>query len=62
MLTERERQVLVMLTEGKRQKAIADEIGISHRTIRMHVINAVKRMGARTPEQAIALAIRGGEI
>ena len=40
----------------------AERLGISPETVRTHVRNAMNKLGARTRAQAIAIAMRDGEI
>lgn len=54
-LTEREKDVLKLLLEGKLNKIIADELGISMRTVELHRANIFKKMGVHN---AIELAQR----
>src|SRR5688572_6934842 len=61
-LTPREREVMTMLALGDTGAEIAEKLFISPETVRIHVRNARRRLGARTRAQAIALAIRDGEI
>ena len=42
--------------------AAAERLGISPETVRTHVRNAMNKLGARTRAQAIAIAMRDGEI
>ena len=56
-LTLRERQVLAALAEGMTRKEIAWQLGVTERTVRLHTRRACERLGARTVEQAIAIAV-----
>jgi DNA-binding CsgD family transcriptional regulator len=47
---------------GMTTTAAADQLGISPETVRTHVRNAMNKLGARTRAQAIAVAMRDGEI
>jgi DNA-binding NarL/FixJ family response regulator len=51
-LTERELQVLRLLTEGESNKAIAGALGISERTARTHVSNILAKLGVTSRTQA----------
>lgn len=62
VLTPREREVMTMLALGDTGAEIAAKLFISPETVRIHVRNARRRLGARTKAQAIALALRDGEI
>jgi DNA-binding NarL/FixJ family response regulator len=60
-LTDREHQVLSLLTGGRSQKQIATELGISVKTVGAHVQNLLSKLGLHTRVEAVALAIRAGE-
>lgn len=62
VLTPREREVLERLALGRTGSEAARELGISPETVRVHVRNAMRRLGARTRVQAIGLALASGEI
>jgi two-component system response regulator DctR len=47
-LTSRERQVMELIIVGKFNKVIADELGISMRTVEVHRANLFEKMGVRT--------------
>lgn len=47
-LTSREQQVMELILAGKFNKVIADELGISMRTVEVHRANVFEKMGVRT--------------
>lgn len=61
-LTRREQESLRLVAMGMTTAAAADQLGISPETVRTHVRNAMNKLGARTRAQAIAVAMRDGEI
>ena len=61
-LTEREREVLSRVAKGARMDRISEAMGISARTVEFHAANARKKLGARTREQAVAIALVNGLI
>jgi DNA-binding CsgD family transcriptional regulator len=61
-LTRREREVLVWLATGLRTTRIADRMGIACVTVNKHLLSSRHKLGARTREQALAIAIRDGLI
>jgi len=61
-LTRREQESLRLVAMGMTTTAAADQLGISPETVRTHVRNAMNKLGARTRAQAIAVAMRDGEI
>jgi len=54
-LTQREREIVRALAGGASDKEIAKELHLSVNTVRSHVQNAIRRMGARSREHAVAL-------
>ncbi|MFB7662443.1 sigma factor-like helix-turn-helix DNA-binding protein [Kitasatospora sp. NPDC056138] len=56
MLSPREAQVLTMLATGTDLQAIAGELGIAPTTARSHLNRAMRKLGLRTREEALALA------
>ncbi|HYZ28977.1 MAG TPA: LuxR C-terminal-related transcriptional regulator [Thermoleophilaceae bacterium] len=61
-LTVREQESLRLVAMGLTTAAAASRLGISPETVRTHVRNAMNKLGARTRAQAIAVAMRDGEI
>ncbi len=61
-LTFREREVLTLLARGSSARAIAESASLSPDTVRTHVRNAMKKLGARSRPHAIALAVKHGHI
>jgi DNA-binding NarL/FixJ family response regulator len=57
-LTQREREVLRLLADGKTNERIGDELAISPQTVRTHVQKAMEKLGATTRVQAVATALR----
>lgn len=59
-LTPREQNVLNALVEGKQNKIVAFNLGLSVRTVEMHRANLLNKLGLRTPQEAVALLARAG--
>lgn len=59
-LTERERDVLVLVANGRSNKSIADELVISERTARTHVSNVLRKLQLTSRTQAALVAVREG--
>lgn len=59
-LTERERQVLKGLTEGKANKEIARDLDLSEPTIKLHVKTLYRKVGASNRTQAALIAREAG--
>jgi pimeloyl-ACP methyl ester carboxylesterase/DNA-binding CsgD family transcriptional regulator len=55
-LSARERDILVLLTEGLGNAAIADRLALSEKTVRNHASNVFDKLGVSTRAQAIVLA------
>jgi DNA-binding NarL/FixJ family response regulator len=58
-LTAREREVLGLLAEGMPNKQIARVLGISVRTVTVHVSNLLRKTGAASRTEAALKAIKG---
>lgn len=61
-LSTREREVLQLLARGLNARQVAEELVLSPGTVRTHVRNAMRRLGARTRVEATALALERGDI
>ena len=59
-LTERELEVLQLLTRGLSNHAIADELYVSDRTVQAHLTSIFSKMGVTSRLEAVLLAIRRG--
>jgi DNA-binding NarL/FixJ family response regulator len=59
-LTDREREILVLVAQGLSNQQIADALVISERTARTHVSNILSKLGLASRTQAALLAIREG--
>src|SRR5205085_8378555 len=61
-LTEREREVVELIGEGRTAREIAEELQISHNTVRSHVWNAMTKLGARSRAHLVAKALGEGRL
>jgi DNA-binding NarL/FixJ family response regulator len=61
-LTEREREVLILIAQGQANKEIAGALGITERTARTHVSNILGKLGLASRTQAALFAVREGLI
>ena len=53
-LSDRERDCLAFMADGRRDKDIADLLGITETTVRFHIDNARRKLGAKNRAQAVA--------
>lgn len=60
VLTPRERECLLWLSKGLRHEQIAHRLGLKPVTVEFHLANARNKLGARTREQALAIALKKG--
>ena len=61
-LTPRERQVLVGLSEGKANKIIAAELGISPRTVETYRADIMQKLATRSLAETVRVALAGGVV
>ncbi|MFM9542200.1 response regulator [Streptomyces turgidiscabies] len=59
-LTGRERDVLVLVAEGRSNQQVADELVISERTARTHVSNVLRKLRLTSRTQAALFAVHQG--
>jgi PAS domain S-box-containing protein len=62
VLSPREHQVVELLASGSTGEQVAEQLGISPATVRVHVRNATGKLGANTRTQAVAIAVARGEV
>ena len=58
ILTKREKEVFTLLVNGKTTKDIADELGISEKTVRNHISNTMQKLGVKGRSQAVVELLR----
>lgn len=61
-LTKREREIFNMLVKNYDTLDIADNLGISEKTVRNHISNVIQKLGVKGRSQAILELIRIGEL
>lgn len=59
-LTEREREVAALIAQGKSNRALADELVVSERTIGTHVENILSKLGFNSRAQIAVWAVEKG--
>jgi PAS domain S-box-containing protein len=62
VLSDRERDVLALIADGRTGAGIARELFLSSTTIERHVASGLRKLGAKNRAHGIALAIRSGEL
>ncbi|TQS74837.1 response regulator transcription factor [Ornithinibacillus gellani] len=60
LLTKRECEVLQLLADGKSNRAVAESLYISEKTVKNHVSNILQKMNVNDRTQAVVSAIRKG--
>jgi two-component system NarL family response regulator len=60
LLSERERQVLVLLEQGLSDRQIAEQLVIAENTAKNHVSNILSKLGAKNRTHAVKLARERG--
>jgi len=58
VLTSREREILVLLGRGRRNREMAEETGLSEKTVATHVASVLGKLGLRSRVEAAVLASR----
>ena len=58
--TEKETEVLRELIDGASNKEIAEKLGISERTVKMHITNMIQKTGFRSRLELAVKARTGG--
>src|SRR5205085_6707080 len=59
-LSDRERQVLQLIAEGRQAKEIAHHLEISHKTVEFHKQSIARKLGLRTTAELTRYAVRQG--
>lgn len=60
LLTSRQREILIQMADGKLNKQIAFDLGLSERTIKMHRAALFRALGVKTSADAIRIAVEAG--
>jgi DNA-binding NarL/FixJ family response regulator len=59
-LTDREREILMLLADGSRQKTIAAELVLSQKTVATHIQRILAKLDVHSRAEAVAVAHREG--
>ncbi|WP_267244883.1 response regulator transcription factor [Streptomyces sp. PR69] len=62
LLTPREREVLILVAQGKSNRQVANALGISEKTVKNHLSALFSKIGAADRTQAVVFGIRGGVV
>lgn len=57
-LTDREREVLVLMVEGLNNNEISERLIVSRSTVKFHVSNILSKLGVSSRTEAVALALQ----
>lgn len=61
ILTRRERDCLVLSGRGRSEKEVAQALDISPNTVRVHIENIKRKLGAANKSHALILSLLAGE-
>ena len=62
ILTKREKEVFLLLIRNQTTKDIANKLGISEKTVRNHISNAMQKLGVKGRAGAVIELLKLGEI
>ncbi len=62
ILTNREKEIFLLLIANQSTKDIADKLCISEKTVRNHISNVIQKLGVESRIQAVLELIRMKEI
>jgi DNA-binding NarL/FixJ family response regulator len=62
LLTEREREIMVLIAEGLTSREIAEKLHLGVKTVETHRANILEKIGVRNTVELIKYAIRAGII
>ena len=60
-LTPREREVMALVVDGRANKVIAVDLGLSERTVEIHRANVMEKMGARSVAHLVKMHLMLGD-
>ena len=62
VLTNREKEIFILLTQNKTTKEIAKLLNISEKTVRNHISNTMQKLGVKGRASAVVELIKLNEI
>ena len=62
ILTRREKQIFLLLSENYKTQQIATDLNISEKTVRNHIANVMNKLGANSRAYAILELVKMKEI
>ena len=62
VLTNREKEIFILLTKNYSTKEIANKLNISEKTVRNHISNTIQKLGVKSRAQAIIELLKLKEI
>ena len=62
LLTDREREIFLLLIDGMETKEISDFLFISEKPVRNHVSNVIQKLGVKSRVGAVIELVRLGEV
>lgn len=62
ILTNREKDVFLLLIKNKSTREIAEDLNISEKTVRNHISNAMQKLGCKGRAGAVIELLKLGEI
>ena len=62
LLTNREREIFLLLIDGMETKEISDFLFISEKTVRNHISNAMQKLGVKGRASAVVELLKLNEI
>jgi two-component system, NarL family, response regulator LiaR len=57
-LTDREKEILVLMVDGKANNEIAEKLVVSQSTVKFHVSNILSKLGVSSRTEAVAIALK----
>ena len=59
-LSPRESEVLAGILDGRTNREIALNLGLSHRTVEVHRLHLIRRLGVKNTAEAVKMAVNSG--